>query len=85
MIANRIDRMNRAVRAALDEAPQMLVEADIMITFNLRSVSADACEPCGIEAVDPDMFVVAVVERDLARLQAGLAAIPRRRSRPARR
>ena len=53
-----------------------------MITFNLRNVSADACEPCGIEAVDPDMFVVAVVERDLARVQAGLAAIPRRRSRP---
>ena len=95
MIAYRIDRMNRAVRAALDEAPQMLaeampitehdrhvlalavhVEADIIITFNLRNVSVDACEPCGIEAVDPDMFVVAVVERDLARVQAGLAPIP---------
>lgn len=101
-IAYRIDRMNLAVPAALDEAPETLVaampitehdrhvlalavhvEADSIITFNLRDFPADACEPHGIEVVDPDSFAVAIVEIDPARVQAALADVARRRNRPA--
>lgn len=101
-IAYRIDRMNRAVPSALDEAPEVLVaampitehdrhvlalavhvEADSIVTFNLRDFPVVACEPYGVEVVDPDSFAVAVVEIDPARVQAALADIARRRTRPA--
>jgi predicted nucleic acid-binding protein len=98
----RIDRMNRALPAALDEAPPTLVEAmpitehdrhvlalavhveaDSIITFNLHDFPADACEPHGVEVVDPDNFAVTMVEIDPARVHAALSDIARRRTRPA--
>lgn len=102
LIAYRIDRMNRALPGALDEASETLVEAmpinehdrhvlalavhveaDSLITFNLRDFPADACEPHGIEVIDPDSFAVAMVEIDPARVQSALSDIARRRTRPA--
>ena len=59
------------------------VEADCIITFNLRDFPAVACEPYGIEVVDPDSFAAAVVEIDPARVPAALDDIARRRIRPA--
>jgi len=59
------------------------VEADSLITFNLPDFPAGACEPYGIEVVDPDSFAVAMVEIDPARVHAALADIARRRTRPA--
>jgi predicted nucleic acid-binding protein len=100
-IAYRIDRMNRAVPGALDEAPANLVatmpitehdrhvlalavhvEADSIVTFNLRDFPASACEPYGVEAIDPDSFAVAVAESDPSRVHAALSDIARRRTRP---
>jgi predicted nucleic acid-binding protein len=100
-IAYRIDRMNRALPGALDDAPESLieampvnehdrhvlalavhVEADSIVTFNLRDFPARACEPYGIEALDPDSFALAIAEIDPARAQAALADIARRRTRP---
>ena len=101
-IAYRIDRMNRAVPGALDEAPANLVatmpitehdrhvlalavhvEADSIVTFNLRDFPTTMCEPYGIEAVDPDTFAAAIAELDPVRVQAALADIAGRRTRPA--
>ncbi|MGD9704646.1 MAG: hypothetical protein AB7Q42_08635 [Acidimicrobiia bacterium] len=59
------------------------VEADSIVTINLRDFPTTACEPYGIEAVDPDSFAVAIAEVDPARVQAALADIARRRTRPA--
>lgn len=100
-IAYRVDRMNRAVPGALDEAPEALVaamqinehdrhvlalavhvEADCIVTFNLRDFPASACEPYGVEALDPDSFAVAVAESDPSRAHAALSDIARRRTRP---
>jgi excisionase family DNA binding protein len=39
-------------------------DADSIVTFNLRDFPASACEPYGVEAVDPDSFAVAVAESD---------------------
>lgn len=102
LIDYRIDRMNRALPGALDEAPDTLVEtmpitehdrhvlalavhveADSLITFNLRDFPADACEPYGVEVIDPDSFAAAMVEIDPARVHAALSDIARRRTRPA--
>jgi predicted nucleic acid-binding protein len=58
------------------------VEADTIVTFNLRDFSASACEPYGVEAVDPDSFEVAVAESDPSRVQVTLSDIARRRTRP---
>jgi predicted nucleic acid-binding protein len=99
---DRIDRMNRALPAALDAAPPTLVEvmpitehdrhvlalavhveADSIITFNLHDFPPDACEPHGVEVIDPDNFAVAMVEIDPARVHAALSDIARRRTRPA--
>ena len=101
-IAYRIDRMNRAVPSALEEAPDALVaampitehdrnvlalavhvEADSIVTIILCDFPVVACDPYGVEVVDPDSFAVAVVEIDPARIQAALADIARRRTRPA--
>lgn len=98
----RIDRMNLAVPAALDEAPERLVaampviahdrhvlalavhvEADSIVTFNARDFPLVACEPYGVEVAHPDSFAVAVVESHPARVDAALADIARRRTRPA--
>ncbi len=46
------------------------VEADSIITFNLRDFPATACEPHGVEAVDPDSFAVAIAESDPSRVHA---------------
>lgn len=100
-IAYRIDRMNRAVPGALDEAPANLVatmpitehdrhvlalavhvEADSIVTYNLRDFPTTMCEPYGIEAVDPDAFAAAIAESDPVRAHAALADIARRRTRP---
>jgi hypothetical protein len=100
-IAYRVDRMNRAVPGALDEAPEALVaamqinehdrhvlalavhvEAGCIVTFNLRDFPASACEPYGVEALDPDSFAVAVAESDPSRAYAALSEIARRRTRP---
>jgi predicted nucleic acid-binding protein len=100
-ITDRIDRMNRAVPGALDDAPESLieamlinehdrhvlalavhVEADSIVPFNLRDFPASACEPYGVEAVDPDSYAVAVAESDPSRTQAALSDIARRRTRP---
>jgi predicted nucleic acid-binding protein len=100
-ITYRIDRMNRALPGALDEAPTTLitampitehdrhvlalavhVEADSIITFNLRDFPAAACEPYGVEAIDPDTFVAAIADTDPARVQVALGDIARRRTRP---
>lgn len=101
-IAYRIDRMNRAVPGALDEAPANLVatmpitehdrhvlalavhvEADSIVTFNLRDFPTTICEPYGIEAVGPDAFAAAIAELDPVRVQAALGDIAARRTRPA--
>lgn len=101
-IAYRVDRMNRSVPGALDEAPESLieampiterdrhvlalavhVEADSIVTFNLRDFPAVACEPYGIEAIDPDAFTTAIAEIDPARVQIALSDIAGRRTRPA--
>lgn len=58
------------------------VEADTILTFNLRDFPASACEPHGVEAVDPDSFAVAVAESDPSRACAALLEIARRRTRP---
>lgn len=58
------------------------VDADCIVTFNLRDFPAGACEPYGIEIVDPDSFAVAVAESDPARAHAALTDIARRRTRP---
>lgn len=58
------------------------VEADTIVTFNLRDFPAGACEPHGVEAVDPDSFAVAVAGIDPSRTQAALVDIARRRTRP---
>lgn len=58
------------------------VEADCIVTFNLRDFPASACEPYGVEAVDPDSFAVAVAESDPSRAYAALSDIARRRTRP---
>ena len=58
------------------------VEADCIVTFNLRDFPASACEPYGLEAFDPDSFTVAVAEIDPSRAHAALSDIARRRSRP---
>ncbi|MFN6118831.1 MAG: PIN domain-containing protein [Actinomycetes bacterium] len=58
------------------------VEADTILTFNLRDFPASACEPHGVEAVDPDSFAVAVAESDPSRAYAALLDIARRRTRP---
>jgi predicted nucleic acid-binding protein len=57
-------------------------EADSIVTFNLRDFPASACEPYGVEAVDPDSFAMAVAESDPVRAQAALADIAGRRTRP---
>lgn len=58
------------------------VEAECIVTFNLRDFPASACEPHGVEAVDPDSFAVAVAESDPSRAHAALSDIARRRTRP---
>ncbi len=58
------------------------VEADSLVTFNLRDFPASACEPYGVEAVDPDSFAVAVAEGDPSRAHVALSDIARRRTRP---
>lgn len=100
-IAYRIDRMNRAVPGALDEAPESLVvempiaehdrhvlalavhvQADSIVTFNLRDFPTNACEPYGIEAIDPDSLAVAIAEIDPALVQTAMSDMARRRTRP---
>jgi predicted nucleic acid-binding protein len=58
------------------------VEADTIVTFNLLDFPASACEPHGVEAVDPDRFAVAVAESDPLQFHAVLSDIARRRKRP---
>lgn len=58
------------------------VEADTIVTFNMRDFPASACEPYAVEAVDPDSFAMAVAESDPVRVQVTLADIARRRTRP---
>lgn len=58
------------------------VEADTIVTFNLRDFPASVCEPNGVEAVDPDSFAVAVAENDPSRAHVALSDIARRRTRP---
>jgi hypothetical protein len=58
------------------------VEADSIITFNLRDFPANACEPYGVEAIDPDTFVAAIADTDPARVRVALGDIVRRRTRP---
>ena len=58
------------------------VEADSIVTFNLCDFPVAACEPYGVEAVDPDSFAVAVAESDPSRAHAALSDIARRRTRP---
>jgi len=101
-IAYRIERMNRALPGALDEAPVPLiasmpivehdrhvlalavhVEADSIITFNLRDFPNEKCEPYGIEAVHPDAFANAS-SRAVAIAALG-ASRPSRRRWPPRR
>lgn len=101
-IACRIDRMNRALPSALDEAPEALVtsmpitehdrhvlalavhvEADSIVTYNLRDFPAVKCEPFGVEIVDPDSFALAIAQIDPERVQVALADIARRRTLPA--
>ena len=62
--------------------PTSADEADSIVTFNLRDFPASACEPYGVEAVDPDSFAVAVAESDPVRAQVALVDIARRRTRP---
>lgn len=59
------------------------VDADSIVTFNLRDFPGTACEPYGIEAVDPDSFTAAIADDDPVRVQAALGDIARRRTRPA--
>jgi hypothetical protein len=58
------------------------VEADGIVTFNLRDFPASACEPHGVEAIDPDSFAVAIAESDPSRVYAALSDVARRRTRP---
>lgn len=100
-IEYRIERMNRALPGALDEAPEPLVgsmpivehdrhvlalavhvEADSIITFNLRDFPNEKCEPYGIEAIHPDAFTTMIVDTEPNAVAAALAAIAGRRSRP---
>lgn len=98
----RIERMNLALPAALDDAPEPLiasmpiaehdrhvlalavhVDADSVVTFNLRDFPSEQCEPYGVEAVDPDAFTAAIVDTDAAAVKLVLAEIAGRRRRPA--
>jgi predicted nucleic acid-binding protein len=100
-IEYRIERMNRALPGALDEAPGPLidsmqivehdrhvlalavhVEADSIITFNLRDFPNEKCEPYGIEAIHPDAFTTMILDAEPAAVAAALAAIAARRARP---
>lgn len=59
------------------------VEADSIVTFNLRDFPFAACEPYGIEVVDPDSLTAAIADADPTRVQTALGDIARRRTRPA--
>ena len=43
-------------------AAAIRVGAQVIVTFNLRDFPADALEPYGIEAMDPDSFLVDIID-----------------------
>ena len=58
------------------------VEADSIITFNLRDFPNEKCEPYGIEAIHPDAFTTMILGAEPAAVAVALAAIAGRRARP---
>lgn len=100
-IDRRIEQMNRALPAALDEPDAKLidsmpiaehdrhvlalavhVEADSIVTFNLRDFPAEHCEPLGIVALDPDALVSEIATGDVEAVRGEVAAMAGRRRRP---
>ncbi len=47
-------------------AAAVIGKADVLVTFNLRDFPAAALHPYGIEAQHPDLFVVRLMEIDMA-------------------
>ena len=58
------------------------VEADAVVTWNLRDFPASACAPHGIEELTPDQFLTAVATTDTPAVRDALDAIAARRRRP---
>lgn len=58
------------------------VEADAIITFNLRDFPNEKCEPYGIEAIHPDAFTTMILDAEPAAVAVVLTAIAGRRARP---
>lgn len=100
-IDRRIEQMNRALPAALDEPDAKLidsmpiaehdrhvlalavhVEADSIVTFNLRDFPVERCEPLGVVALDPDALVSEIASGDVGAVRTAVTAMARRRARP---
>ena len=58
------------------------VEADAIVTWNLRDFPATACAPHGIDALTPDEFLTAVATTDTPAVRDALDPIAARRRRP---
>jgi predicted nucleic acid-binding protein len=56
--------------------------ADAIVTSNLRHFPAAACEPFGIEVVDPDLFLCALQERAPDKIRVALTEQAAALSRP---
>ena len=58
------------------------IEADAIVTWNLRDFPTSACEPHGIEALTPDQFLTGVAATDTPAAREAVDAIAARRHRP---
>jgi predicted nucleic acid-binding protein len=58
------------------------VEANCIVTSNLRDFPADACQRYGVEAVTPDQFLSTIAGTDPTEVRGVLDEIAARRTRP---
>jgi hypothetical protein len=59
------------------------LEANLIVTSNLRDFPTDACQPDGVEAMTPDQLLTAIAASDPLAVRDELGEITARRTRPA--
>lgn len=77
-----IEQMTNAAEDRHVLAAAVAAEAEIIVTFNLRHFSAEACAPVGAQAQHPDAFADFLVARQPAAVWEAIGEMADRRRNP---
>lgn len=77
-----VEQMTNEVEDRHVLAAAVAAEAEIIVTFNLRHFSADACAPVGVQAQHPDAFTDLLVARRPAAVWEAIGEMAERRRSP---